>query len=87
METIEHSTERVEDSADRGTQLAADRTVFAAERTYAASVRTGLVALASGIGAQKLLEGLMPGWIIGATGSVLVAFSAFCFCSSSLAGP
>lgn len=76
---LEHSTERVEDSADRRTQLAADRTVFAAERTYAAWVRTGLVALASGIGAQKLLEGLVPGWIILATGSVLVAFSAFCF--------
>jgi putative membrane protein len=76
---IEHSTERVEDSADRRTELAADRTILAAERTYAAWVRTGLVALASGIGAQKLLEGLMPGWIIGATGTVLVTFSAFCF--------
>jgi putative membrane protein len=76
---IEHSTERVEDSADRRTELAADRTILAAERTYAAWVRTGLVALASGIGAQKLLEGLMPGWVIAATGTVLVAFSAFCF--------
>jgi putative membrane protein len=76
---IEHSTERVEDSADRRTELAADRTILAAERTYAAWVRTGLVALASGIGAQKLLEGLVPGWVIGATGTVLIAFSAFCF--------
>jgi putative membrane protein len=76
---IEHSTERVEDSADRRTELAADRTILAAERTYAAWVRTGLVALASGIGAQKLLEGLVPGWVIGATGTVLVVFSAFCF--------
>jgi putative membrane protein len=76
---IEHSTERVEDSADRRTELAADRTILAAERTYAAWVRTGLVALASGIGAQKLLEGLMPGWVIGTTGTVLIAFSAFCF--------
>jgi putative membrane protein len=76
---MEHSTERVEDSADRRTQLAADRTVFAAERTYAAWVRTGLVALASGIGAQKLLEGIVPNWLIVATGSVLVLFSAFCF--------
>ena len=76
---MERSTERVEDSADRRTMLAADRTVFAAERTYAAWVRTGLVALASGIGAKKLLSGLIPEWMIIATGSVLVLFSAFCF--------
>jgi len=76
---LEASTGRVEDSADRRTQLAADRTVFAAERTYAAWVRTGLVALASGIGAKKLLAGLVPGWMIIGTGSLLVLFSAFCF--------
>jgi putative membrane protein len=76
---IEHSTARVEDSADRRTELAADRTVFAAERTYAAWVRTGLFALASGVGSKKLLEGLMPSWMIIATGTVLLAFSAFCF--------
>ena len=58
-----HAAERTKDSADRRTELAADRTVFAAERTYAAWVRTGLVALASGIGAKKLLEGVVPGWI------------------------
>jgi putative membrane protein len=62
------AAERTKDSADRRTELAADRTVFAAERTYAAWVRTGLVALASGIGARKLLEGLVPGWMIVATG-------------------
>ena len=67
------------DSADRRTELAADRTVFAAERTYAAWVRTGLVALASGIGAKKLLEGVVPGWMIIGFGTVLVLFSAFCF--------
>jgi putative membrane protein len=67
------------DSADRRTELAADRTVFAAERTYAAWVRTGLVALASGIGARKLLEGILPGWLILLTGSVLILFSAMCF--------
>lgn len=67
------------DSADRRTELAADRTLFAAERTYAAWVRTGLVALASGIGAKKLLEGVVPGWMIVGTGTVLVLFSAFCF--------
>jgi putative membrane protein len=52
---------------------------FAAERTYAAWVRTGLLALASGIGAKALLTGLVPQWLVMATGSVLVLFSAFCF--------
>ena len=41
-------------------ELAADRTVYAAERTYAAWVRTGLAAMASGVGAKKLLEGVIP---------------------------
>ena len=73
------AAEITKDSADRRTELAADRTVFAAERTYAAWVRTGLVALASGIGAKKLLEGVVPEWMIIGTGSLLVLFSAFCF--------
>jgi putative membrane protein len=81
-EHLEKSTERVEDSADRRTQLAADRTVFAAERTYAAWVRTGFVALASGVGAKKLLEGLVPEWLITANASVLILFSAFCFAAA-----
>jgi putative membrane protein len=66
-------------TADRRNQLAADRTVFAAERTYAAWVRTGLAALASGVGAKKLLEGVIPEWLILAIGTVLVLFSAFSF--------
>jgi putative membrane protein len=66
-------------SAERTTELAADRTVLAFERTYAAWVRTGLVALASGIGARKLLEGVVPPWMAAVTGIVLVLFSAFCF--------
>lgn len=76
---LERSAEQQTDSADRRTELAADRTVLAAERTYAAWVRTGLAALAAGIGARALLENVVPVWLIGATGSVLVAFSAFCF--------
>ena len=68
-----------EDSAGRRTALAADRTVFAAERTYAAWVRTGLVAMASGIGAKALLAGVLPQWLIIATGSILILFSVFCF--------
>ena len=78
-EKLETSSERVEDSADRRTELAADRTILAAERTYAAWVRTGLLALASGIGAKKLLEGIVPDWMISANGSLLILFSAFCF--------
>jgi putative membrane protein len=73
------AAQATKDSADRRTELAADRTVFAAERTYAAWVRTGLVALASGIGAKKLLEGVVPAWMIVATGTLLIFFSAFCF--------
>ena len=68
-----------QDGPDRRTTLAADRTVFAAERTYAAWVRTGLAALASGIGARALLDGVVPGWLVGATGTVLILFSGFCF--------
>jgi putative membrane protein len=66
-------------AAERATELAADRTLFAAERTYAAWVRTGLVGLASGIGSNKLLAGVVPGWMILGTGTVLLLFSAFCF--------
>jgi putative membrane protein len=76
---LEHSARQQTDSADRRTELAADRTVMAAERTYAAWVRTGLAALASGIGARALLENIVPGWLAGATASVLVLFSGFCF--------
>jgi len=67
------------DSADRRTQLAADRNVLAGERTYAAWVRTGFASLAAGVGAKKVLGGLMPDWAILATGTVVVLFAAFCF--------
>jgi putative membrane protein len=73
------SADRQTDSADRRTVLAADRTVLAGERTYAAWVRTGLAAMAAGIGSRALLDKLVPAWMIGATGSVLVLFSGFCF--------
>src|SRR3954453_1917882 len=73
------AAEVTKDSADRRTELAADRTVFAAERTYAAWARTGLAALASGVGAKKLLAGVVPVWMIVGTGTLLVLFSAFCF--------
>ncbi len=78
-EHLEQSAEVQTDSADRRTELAADRTVLAAERTYAAWVRTGLAALASGIGARALLDKIVPNWLIGITGTVLILFSAFCF--------
>ena len=76
---VKRSAHELTDSADRRTELAADRTLLAAERTYAAWVRTGLAALASGVGAPALLATLLPGWLVGATGTVLVLFSAFCF--------
>jgi putative membrane protein len=75
-------TALMEMSADRRTELAANRTIFAAERTYAAWVRTGLVAMASGVGAKPALSGLVPDWLIGLTGTVLVLFSVFCFAAA-----
>src|ERR1051325_1443435 len=73
------AAQHTEASADRRTELAANRTVLAAERTYAAWVRTGLVSLAAGVGAKKTLIGVLPEWVVVVTGSVLVAFAAFCF--------
>jgi putative membrane protein len=73
------SKEQTETTPDHRNELAADRTVYAAERTYAAWVRTGLAAMASGIGAKKLLEGVIPEWAILLTGSVLVLFATFSF--------
>jgi putative membrane protein len=58
---------------------AGNRTVLAAERTYAAWVRTGLMSLAAGVGVKKTLGGVLPEWVVVLTGSVLVAFAAFCF--------
>ena len=79
VEAVEEETAQQTGAADRRTELAANRTVLAAERTYAAWVRTGLAALASGVGAQALLEDVIPGWLTKPTGSALVLFSAFCF--------
>jgi putative membrane protein len=76
---IRASADQQTDSADRRTELAADRTILAAERTYAAWVRTGLASLASGVGARTLLASLLPDWLGALTGSVLIAFSIFCF--------
>jgi len=73
------SAAAIESSADISTRLAADRNILAAERTYAAWVRTGLFALASGIGARALLAGVVPGWLVMADASMLIAFSTFCF--------
>jgi hypothetical protein len=56
--------------------------VLAAERTYAAWVRTGLMSLAAGVGAKKTLGGVLPKWVVVLTGSVLVAFAAFCFAAA-----
>lgn len=79
---IRRSAGKIEGSADRSTQLAADRTVLAAERTYAAWIRTGLAALASGVGASALLKNILPNLMIQFTGTILILFSAFCFCAA-----
>jgi putative membrane protein len=42
-------------------------------------VLTCLAALASGVGAKKLLKGVIPDRDIWGVGTVLVLFSAFCF--------
>jgi putative membrane protein len=81
-EVIEESAVQQTGSADRRTELAANRTVLAAERTYAAWVRTGLSALAAGVGAQALLEDVLPGWLTRPTGSALILFSSFCFAAA-----
>jgi putative membrane protein len=74
---VEDSSARIENSADRTTVLAADRNILASERTYAAWVRTGLLALAGGIAAQALQD--VPTWLILTNGTLLIAFSLFCF--------
>ena len=79
MASAQQTTEKLADTADRRTQLAADRTILAAERTYGAWVRTGLAALASGVGAKKVMAGMIPDWSVTLLGSVLVLFSAFAF--------
>jgi len=79
---IKRSAGKIEGSADRSTQLAADRTVLAAERTYAAWIRTGLASLASGIGAQALLVKVLPDLMVQFASTVLILFSAFCFCAA-----
>ncbi len=66
-------------SAERTTELAADRTALAFERTYAAWVRTGLVGLASGVGASKLLDGVVPPLVIKLATAALLLFAVFCF--------
>ena len=75
---LKASAIRETNTADRRTALAADRTLLAAERTYAAG-RTGLAGVAAGIGARALLDKIVPDWLIGTTGSVLILFSGFCF--------
>ena len=76
---MEASTAEMKDLADRRTELAADRTVLAAERTYASWVQLGLASLAAGVGAKKLLAGVVPEALIILQGTLLVLFSAFCF--------
>lgn len=79
---IEDSAQSIQRTSDRATLLAVDRTLLAAERTYAAWVRTGLAALAAGVGARALLARLMPDALVMLAASMLIVFSAFCFCAA-----
>jgi putative membrane protein len=81
-ESVKNSAANIEETSDRSTRLAADRTVFAAERTYAAWIRTGMAALASGVGARALLSRLVFDPLVMFAGTVLILFSAFCFCAA-----
>ena len=40
------------------------------------------MSLAAGVGAKKTLGGVLPEWVVVLTGSVLVAFAAFCFAAA-----
>ena len=42
----------------------------------------GLMSLAAGVGAKTTLGGVLPEWVVVLTGSVLVAFAAFCFAAA-----
>jgi len=66
-------------SDDPRVRLAADRTVLAAERTYAAWVRTGIAAMIAGVGAHAVDELVWSPELAMVTGTLLMAFAAFCF--------
>jgi hypothetical protein len=40
------------------------------------------MSLAAGVGAKKTLGGVLPEWVVVLTGSVLVAFAAFCLAAA-----
>ena len=74
-----------ETTPDRRTEVAANRTAEAAERTRETAVRTTVAAQRTEAsadrrgGSEKTLGGVLPDWAVVLTGSVLVAFTAFCF--------
>lgn len=55
------------------------QSVLANERTYAAWVRTGLTALATGLGVERFLGGVIPDPFIRVTSMTLLSFSIFSF--------
>ncbi len=54
-------------------------TILANERTYAAWVRTGLTALATGLGIERFLGGVIPDPVIRMISMSLLFFSIFSF--------
>jgi putative membrane protein len=81
----ERPTMPAETTPDRRTEVAANRTAEAAERTRETAVRTTVAAQRTEAsadrrgGSEKTLGGVLPDWAVVLTGSVLVAFAAFCF--------
>ncbi len=65
--------------AEERTEYAEDRTALANERTYSAWLRTGLTALAAGLGFERFLVGIMPGWAIRVVATALIVLAALCF--------
>ncbi|MGA8163688.1 MAG: DUF202 domain-containing protein [Waddliaceae bacterium] len=53
--------------------------VLANERTYNAWMRTGMTALATGLGVERFLSGVIPFFIMRTTSMVLLLFSILCF--------
>ena len=58
-------------------------TILANERTYAAWVRTGLTALATGLGVERFLGGVIPDPVIRAISMSLLSFSILVFIMGS----
>ena len=64
---------------DHNTKHAEYNTVLANERTFSAWLRTGLTALATGLGVERFLGGVIPDPVIRAISMSLLLFSVLAF--------